>query len=238
MAESTIVGRDREIGRLRAAIDDLEDGRGSLWFLTGEPGIGKSRLAEEVGRLARERGMRTYWGRCWEAGGAPAYWPWVQVLRAVVRTAQQSRLEPLLPSLVQLLPELHTAQSRIESPAVGPEQARFKLMDAASTLLADAASSLPLVIVLEDLHMADVSTVLLLEFLGATVRHEPLLILGTYRERELDNSAVGPQLLRAAQHGQRLQLDRLSQAETVVAGQRILEAETAVAEDSSMWSIW
>ena len=75
MAESSIVGREHEIERLTAAIEDATQGRGSVWYLTGEPGIGKSRLAEEVGRLARERGIRTFWGRCWEAGGAPAYWP-------------------------------------------------------------------------------------------------------------------------------------------------------------------
>ena len=80
MAESDIVGRDREVRRLSEAIEDASEGRGSVWYLSGEPGIGKSRLAEEVARLARERGMRAFWGRCWEAGGAPAYWPWVQVL--------------------------------------------------------------------------------------------------------------------------------------------------------------
>ncbi|MGB5193830.1 MAG: BREX system ATP-binding domain-containing protein, partial [Polyangiales bacterium] len=86
MAQSSIVGRERELRRLTRAIEAAAQGHGSTWYLTGEPGIGKSRLAEEVAVLARERGMRAYWGRCWEAGGAPAYWPWVQVLRAVLRT--------------------------------------------------------------------------------------------------------------------------------------------------------
>ena len=189
----------------------MAEGRGSVWFLTGEPGIGKSRLAEEVGRLARERGIRTFWGRCWEAGGAPAYWPWVQVLRAVLRTAAPGELDPYLGALAQILPELPTTQTRPDTSDLGPDQARFQLMDAVSSVLAEAAQTLPLVVVLEDLHVADVSTILLLDFLAATVRHQPLLLVGTFRELELSSAPAGPQLLRAAQQGRRLSLERLTE---------------------------
>ncbi|UCF45912.1 MAG: DUF2791 family P-loop domain-containing protein [Myxococcales bacterium] len=211
MAESSIVGRDREVNRLTEALEAVADGRGSVWFLTGEPGIGKSRLAEEVGRLARERGMRTFWGRCWEAGGAPAYWPWVQVLRAVLRTAEPGQVDPYLGALAQILPELPKTQTTPDTSDLGPDQARFQLMDAISNVLADAVQRLPLVIVLEDLHVADVSTVLLLEFIAATVRHHPLLIVGTFREIGLSAAPAGPQLIRAAQQGQRLSLERLTE---------------------------
>jgi hypothetical protein len=211
LAESSIVGRDREVSRLTQAIEDVAEGRGSVWFLTGEPGIGKSRLAEEVGRLARERGMRTFWGRCWEAGGAPAYWPWVQVLRAVLRTAEPGQLDPYAGALAQVLPELPKAPTGSEIADLGADQARFQLMDAVSNVLADAAQRFPLVVVLEDLHVADVSTVLLLEFLAATVRHQPLLIVGTFREVELATAPAGPQLIRAAQQGRRLSLERLTE---------------------------
>lgn len=211
MAQSSIVGRSRELSRLSEALDDVAEGRGSVWFLTGEPGIGKSRLAEEVSRLAREKGMRTFWGRCWEAGGAPAYWPWVQVLRAVLRTAEPGQVDPYQSTLAQLLPELPNARAAAETPDLGPEQARFQLMDAISNVLSDAADRFPLVLVLEDLHVADVSTVLLLDFLAATVRHQPLLIVGTFRELELATAPAGPQLSRTAQQGQRLPLERLSE---------------------------
>ena len=189
----------------------MAEGRGSVWFLTGEPGIGKSRLAEEVGRLAREQGMRTFWGRCWEAGGAPAYWPWIQVLRAALRTAEPGRLDPYMSALAQILPELPKTHAAPETSDLGPDQARFQLMDAVTNVLADAAQRFPLVVVLEDLHVADVSTVLLLEFLAATVRHQPLLIVGTFRNVELATAPAGPQLIRAAQQGQRLSLERLSE---------------------------
>ena len=193
----------------------MAEGRGSVWFLTGEPGIGKSRLAEEVARLAREKGMRTFWGRCWEAGGAPAYWPWVQVLRAVLRTAEPGRLDPYLSTLAQILPELPRARAAPESSDLGPDQARFQLMDAVSNVLADAAQTFPLVVVLEDLHVADVSTVLLLEFLAATVRHQPLLIVGTFREVELAAAPAGPQLARTVQQGEQLSLEPFTERDVV-----------------------
>jgi tetratricopeptide (TPR) repeat protein len=216
LADSKIIGRDHEVGRLTSAIEDAADGRGSVWYLTGEPGIGKSRLAEEVARLARVRGMRTFWGRCWEAGGAPAYWPWVQVLRAVHRTAPPGQLEPHMDTLSQLLPELRSPGSAGEPSDLEPDQARFRLMDAVSNVLAEAAQQLPLVVVLEDLHVADVSTVLLLEFLTSTVRHQSLLIVGTFREAELASTPAGVQLTHAAQQGQRLALGRLSEDDVVV----------------------
>jgi len=215
LAQISIVGRNREVSRLTEAVEDVAEGHGSVWFLTGEPGIGKSRLAEEVARLAREKGMRTFWGRCWEAGGAPAYWPWVQVLRAVLRTAEPGHLDPYLSALAQLLPELPKTQATPEAAELAPDQARFQLMDAVSNVLADAAQRFPLVIVLEDLHVADVSTVHLLEFLAATVRNQPLLIVGTFREVELANAPVGPQLIRAAQQGERLSLERLTEQDVV-----------------------
>lgn len=213
MFESSLVGRHQELSRLAAAIEEVADGRGYVCFLTGEAGIGKSRLAEEAARLARDRGMRTYWGRCWEAGGAPAYWPWVQVLRAILRTAKPDQVERFLAPLAQMLPELRRDQAFSEATEIGPDQARFQLMDAVSALLAETSQGSPMVILLEDLHVADVSTVLLLDFLAAIVRNHAILIIGTYREAELGTAAAGPQLLRAAQQGHRLALDRLTHEE-------------------------
>lgn len=211
MAESSIVGRDREVEQLREAVAGAAAGHGSVWYLTGEPGIGKSRLAEEVARLSREHGMRTFWGRCWEAGGAPAFWPWVQVLRAVLRTAEADRVERYLGTLAQVLPELRASQPTPESANLGADQARFQLMDAVSNTLADAAQRLPITIILEDLHVADVSTVLLLEFLTGAIRNQPLLIVATFRESDLATAPAGAQLTRAAQRERRIALRRLTE---------------------------
>ncbi|MEM7136950.1 MAG: AAA family ATPase [Myxococcota bacterium] len=213
MAESSIVGRQREIERLAAAIEDAGKGAGSLIFITGEPGIGKSRLSEEAARIARDQGIRTFWGRCWEAGGAPAYWPWVQVLRAIVRTAEPGELDAFLPQLAQLLPELQSSHGSAGAADLGPEQARFQLMDAVGHALGDVSAKCPILVILEDLHVADVSTVLLLEFLAASVRNQAVLIVGTFREAEAARAASGAQLLRTAQQAQRIPLDRLLTAD-------------------------
>src|SRR5262245_7188209 len=79
------VGRDRELSLLRRSLDDAAAGRGSVVFLVGEPGIGKSRTADELAGTARASGFEVLFGRCYEGPGAPAFWPWVQVLRAWAR---------------------------------------------------------------------------------------------------------------------------------------------------------
>ena len=90
--DSAFVGRERELAELVAGLDDAFARRGRLFLLEGEPGIGKSRLAEELAAHARARGARVLVGRCWEAGGAPAYWPWTQSLRAYLREGDAAAL--------------------------------------------------------------------------------------------------------------------------------------------------
>src|SRR5689334_6036573 len=75
------VGRDSELAELRRGVDTTRAGEGRTFLLAGEPGIGKTRLAWELSCEARTGGACVVWGRCWEAGGAPAYWPWVEVIR-------------------------------------------------------------------------------------------------------------------------------------------------------------
>src|SRR5439155_19588524 len=82
---AVFVGRERELAELFAGLDDAFAGRGRLFLLAGEPGIGKSRLADELAHRARQQGADVFVGRCWEAGGAPAFWPWSQALRTRAR---------------------------------------------------------------------------------------------------------------------------------------------------------
>lgn len=154
--------------------------------------------------------MRTLWGRCWEAGGAPAYWPWVQILRAVLRTAEPGQFDAFLSPLSQVLPELRESHGTHEASDLGAEQARFQLMDGVGHVLGNVAERCPILLILEDLHVADVSTVLLLDFLIASVRNQPIIIVGTYRDADLASSTSGTQLLRTARQGHQLPLDRLS----------------------------
>jgi DNA-binding SARP family transcriptional activator len=191
-AAPAFVGRDRELAALGIALDRALAGHGSTHMIGGEPGIGKSRLADELSRIARTRGARVLWGRCWEAGGAPAYWPWVQALRAVIADTDPAALRALAGSRVsevaQLLPELRERIPELPEPS-SPESegARFRLFDAASEFIRRAAASQPIVLVLDDLHAADTPSLLMLRFIAGEIGEARVLVLGTYRDVE-----VGP----------------------------------------------
>ncbi|TMB08190.1 MAG: ATP-binding protein, partial [Deltaproteobacteria bacterium] len=87
-AEAVFVGRHRELVELRTGLEDAGAGRGRFFLVVGEAGIGKTRLVEELASEAAARGHLVLWGRCWESEGAPPYWPWIQVIRAYLRTAR------------------------------------------------------------------------------------------------------------------------------------------------------
>src|SRR5215210_8220198 len=90
------VGRDREVAELVAGLEDALGGQGRLFLIAGEPGIGKTGLVEQLGRHAGERGARVVWGRCWEGGGAPPYWPWVQIVRELAEDRDDATLKAWL----------------------------------------------------------------------------------------------------------------------------------------------
>ena len=159
-------------------------------LFTGEPGIGKTRLADESARLATAKGMRVRWGRCWEGGGAPAHWPWVQVIREVVADsdAPPVRLRSLPVEIARILPELSSEVPKPEA-RVDAEQARFRLFDAVSTLLKESARDRPVVIALDDLHEADTASLQMLQFAARVLHDANVLIIGTYREAEMRRSS-------------------------------------------------
>src|SRR5215211_187816 len=188
------VGRERELARLMAAVEELERGRGSLLLIRGEPGIGKTWLAEEGAARAAERGALVLSGLCWESGGAPAYWPWVQCLRKLLQQTEPDTLVAqlgagavdvalLVPELRELIPNLS------HPPAVDPESARFRLFDAVTTLLRNSARSRPIVLILDDLHAADAPSLLLLRFLTDALADAQLLVIATRRDSDPAASA-------------------------------------------------
>jgi predicted ATPase len=156
------LGRWHEMGELEAGLDELGKGRGTLFLITGEPGIGKTRLAEETDRAATARGVSVHWGRAWEAGGAPSYWPFIQALRAIARVS--SALDALVTP----------PQTPIE---------RFQLFERVDDFLRRTAQT-PRLLVLDDLHAADPSSLQLLHFIVRDLRSRPLMVLGTYREAD------------------------------------------------------
>jgi hypothetical protein len=188
------VGRTVELQQLGEALGDARAGNGGVVLLVGEPGIGKSRLVEEVARMAD---VDVVWGRAWEAGGAPPYWPWIQALRAIGGPASS----------------VHVARLRgdvVDAPIAAAED-RFLLFDAVTRHLVGAGR--PLVILFEDLHAADEPSLHLLAFVATQLASSSVLIVGTYRDVEArlteSAGAVLDRIARSARviHPRRLGVD-------------------------------
>ena len=189
-SEAAFVGREHELEYGLRTLEDALGARGRLLLLAGEPGIGKSRMADELAEVARRRGFHVVWGRCWEAGGAPAYWPWVQSLRALIRELDANALQAALAAgavdLAQLIPEIAGLVGTLPSPVTqDPDSARFSLFDSVTTFLKNLAVARPLMLVLDDLQVADTPSLLLLRFMAGSLGDHRILLLGTYRDTEL-----------------------------------------------------
>ena len=185
-ARKTFVGRELELSRLRAALVDVLASRGSLLLLGGEPGIGKTRTLQEFGLDARRSGAEVLWSRCYEGQGAPLYWPWVQIIRAAMRNRSPDQLQADMGAgaadIAEIIPEVGETLPHLQlPPPLEPEQARFRLFDSITRFLQRTSESRPLVLLLDNLHAADRSSLLLLEFLASELVDSHLLVVGTYR---------------------------------------------------------
>ena len=190
LAGGVFVGRQREMGDLKAALEDTLSGRGRLVMLVGEPGIGKSRTAQELATYAGLRGAQILWGRSYEEQGVPPYWPWVQAIRSYVRDRDPDQLRSEMGAgAAEIAEVVSDVRDRLPSlppaPQLEPEQARFRLFDSITVFLKTASQRQPLVLVLDDLHWADQPTLALLQFMARELGGARLLIIGTYRDMEL-----------------------------------------------------
>src|SRR2546430_5428211 len=155
LASSPVVGRDDELSLLEAGIDDALAGRGRLFVVVGDAGVGKTRFADEVASRAKQRGSRILWGRGWAGGGAPAYWPWRQAMRDTRRT----------------FPELE----------VDDQAARVRYFEVVTEALRAEAAEQPLLLVFDDLQAADEGSLLLLEFVASDLPGMAALVLALGR---------------------------------------------------------
>lgn len=228
IAERAFVGRGEELALLRTGIEVASRGHGSCTLITGEAGVGKTRLAAEFTTEAASTGMTVAWGRCWEAGGAPSYWPWVEVIRKLVAMGEVDDLASHGLFLAQLVPDLAEQLGVAGQPAPtpsDPDSARFLMFDAIAALLRRAARRAPLLVVIDDLHRADHASLLLLAFLARRLTDVPLLIVGTLRDDESDvcRELVEP-LADVARNATRIELSGL-QARDI---ERLLDAMPGV----------
>ena len=191
LAGGVFVGRQREMGELKACLEEALSGRGRLVTLVGEPGIGKTRTAQELATYAGLRGAQVLWGRCYEDQGVPPYWPWVQAIRSYVREREPEQLRSEMGSgaadIAEIVSDVRERLPDLQHPPAqeSPEQARFRLFDSITTFLKSASGSRPLVLMLDDLHWADKPSLLLLEFVARELAGARLLLIGTYRDMEL-----------------------------------------------------
>src|SRR5579863_1965175 len=194
-----IVGRSPELGQLRAAVAAASGGAGRLVLVSGEPGIGKTRLAAAAAEMAGEYGVPVAAGFAIDDPGMPPLWPWLEVSRSV----------PALAGVLGDAPGPAGGTGPLDGTA-DSASARFVMFAAASRALAGAAAERGLLVVLEDLQWADRTSLLLLRHLAGEVGRGRLLVLATFRETS-GKEAIGtplaellPALLRAGARPVRL----------------------------------
>ncbi|HEV8626389.1 MAG TPA: BTAD domain-containing putative transcriptional regulator, partial [Acidimicrobiia bacterium] len=192
LRQMPFTGREAELGHLEERLAEAALGRGGLVMLVGEPGIGKTRLAEEVSGGARRGGWSVAWGRCFEGDWMPAYAPFAEVIESLALASEPeqrpSDLGSGAPVLAQLVPRLHDLLPGIEAPVtLQPDEERFRLLDAVADHLLGRSEQRPLLLCLDDLHWADTGSVAMLTHLANLMAKHRLLVVGTYRGTE-----VGP----------------------------------------------
>jgi predicted ATPase len=220
-----LIGRNEAMAVLRASFDQAASGRGQLVLIGGEAGIGKTAVAVAAADHASAQGALVLWGRCSETEGAPAFWPWAQMVRA----AADAGARP--PEAVEGLG--WAAMAGVEPAGVSDaasSRARFRLFDALTRFVATLAESRPVVVVIEDLHWADPDSLALGEFAARQLSGRRVLLLGTYRDEE----ATG-QLRHLAGAANLISLSGLGPADVRELMARLLRREPGEDEGRRMW---
>jgi hypothetical protein len=188
-----LVGRQEELALLLGALDDSMAGRGRVVVLVGEAGMGKTRLSEWVADRARERSAIVAWGRSWEAVDTPAFWPWSQAVRQLLVDFNEERVKQASEpgsGFARMVPDV---QERVSLPS--GEGTRLSDFDSLTGFIRDLSRERPLVFVFEDLHAADESTLLMLQFFGREIRDSKILVIATYDESQARGRGIHGRIL-------------------------------------------
>jgi predicted ATPase len=193
---TSFVGRAAERAAFAHFLEKVRSGEGRIVLIAGDAGVGKTRTAAELGTAASQRGMLTLVGSCYERDEPLPFSPFVEIMEAFVAQAQDlvilrrvlgddaAEIARLIPQLRRLFPDIPRA---IELP---PDQSRRVLFAAVTDLVARIARNTPVLLMLDDLQWADEGTLLLLEHLARFTAKIPLLIVGTYRDYDLDPAGI------------------------------------------------
>jgi len=190
LRQMPFTGRDSELARLEAHMTDTAAGRGGLVMVLGEPGIGKTRLAEELSAEARRRGWSVLWGRSFEGSWTPPYAHFTEAIEALVAATDTEELRDDLgqvgPALAQLVTSVRHRFPDLPVPvAIEPDEERFRLLDAASQLLLAHSARTPLLLCLDDLHWSDGGSIAMLVHLARFIADHRILVVGTCRDAEV-----------------------------------------------------
>ncbi len=195
MKEIQLIDRVEEMNLLREAADRAVHGEGGVIFLYGEAGIGKTRLARELGGYARSRGMQVLSGRCpalFRMDGVPPYVLWKEVIKDYLEACPPEQLHRVIGfypiEVSKLVPELKQKLRTLpESFPLNPEHSRDRLFEAVSQFITNISREAPLLVILDDLQWTDQSSLLLLHYLARGVYKESMLLLGAYRDTYVDD---------------------------------------------------
>lgn len=190
--QTSFVGRQAEREILRSCLEPALHGEGRVMMISGAPGVGKSRIAAEFAAEASSRGMLALAGSCYDRDDSVPFIPFVEILEMALAQASSpdvfrralgnnaAEMSRLMPQLRQMFPDIPAPLE------ISPEQSRRVLFNAVLELLARAARNTPLVLLLEDIHWADEGTLSLLSHLARSIPKLPVIIVGTYRDTEVD----------------------------------------------------
>jgi tetratricopeptide (TPR) repeat protein len=217
IARGRLVAREEELAYMRAVWQRAAAGEGQVLLVSGEPGVGKSRLVRELVTQVQVAGNRALVGECYSEGGAP-YAPFGQMVRRALESdAGEGPALPdfVLADLVALAPALRLRFPNVPpNPALDPESQQQRLIESVVALCTALSKQGPLLLVLEDGHWADSGSLALLRNLARRTRKQPVLIVVTYREVELDETRPFRDVLvdlnreRLATHLELSRLDR------------------------------
>ena len=219
-----LVGRESELAEARALWNWAALGEGQMLLISGEPGIGKTRLIRELATQVEMTGGLPLTGHCYPEGGAP-YAPFGQIVRRAMQNAgsqgafQAVEMPPyVLPDLLKLAPDLQSHYSEVApNPPLEPEAEQLRLFENMVAFAKALSDRRPLLVVLEDAHWADSGTLALLRHLARRLRRQPVMIVATYREEELDKALPFNQMLVDLNRERlvaRIKLTRFSRQET------------------------
>jgi class 3 adenylate cyclase/tetratricopeptide (TPR) repeat protein len=191
LVRTPFVGRDEEMAALQRRFDEARAGKGGLAVLVGEPGIGKTRTAEELCEHAQGLGAMMLWGRCYEGDWAPPFSPFTEAIRQFAETADEPAIRSALGKdagvLARLVPALRDRLPDIsEPPQLPAEGERYRLLETVSSFFGSVATARPLVLVLDDLHWADSGTIAMLRHVARQATGQRVLLIGAYRDVEVD----------------------------------------------------